>query len=635
LNLLTADKISKSYSERILLDNISFGINEGEKIGLIGINGAGKSTLLKVIAGIEYSDTGAITKGSGIKIEYLSQNPSFEPGATVLEQVFKGSSPVMGVIREYEYTLQILNENPDNKIYRDKLLSLTSKMESMQAWSIESEAKSILSKLGINDFTAKVDTLSGGQRKRVAMAGALISPVDLLILDEPTNHIDNDTVDWLEKQLNTRKGALLMVTHDRYFLDRVSNRIIELDNGKLYSYQANYSKYVEMKLERDEIEQSSYLKHKNLYRKELEWIRQGAQARSTKQKARIQRFEQLSEVAAPTADGDISITVGSSRLGRKIIEIYDISKSYDDKMLIDDFNYIILRDDRIGIIGPNGSGKSTLLNIISGSLKPDRGSVEIGETVKIGFFTQESEGMNDDLRVIDYIREEAELISTSEGSVTASQMLERFLFPPNVQWTPVGKLSGGEKRRLYLLRILMGAPNVLILDEPTNDLDIKTLTILESYLDDFPGVVIAVSHDRYFLDRVVDKTFAFEDKGIKIYEGNYSFYKESLQGFNDSLEETNKKLKVEKEKASTDKERPLKFSFKEQKDYEQIDEIIKTLEEKLDRLNEEIKRSSTDFVRLQELLTEKEQLEDKLNDTMERWVYLNELAETIESNKKN
>jgi len=304
-------------------------------------------------------------------------------------------------------------------------------------------------------------------------------------------------------------------------------------------------------------------------------------------------------------------------------------------MLIDDFNYIILRDDRIGIIGPNGSGKSTLLNIISGSLKPDRGSVEIGETVKIGFFTQESEGMNDDLRVIDYIREEAELISTSEGSVTASQMLERFLFPPNVQWTPVGKLSGGEKRRLYLLRILMGAPNVLILDEPTNDLDIKTLTILESYLDDFPGVVIAVSHDRYFLDRVVDKTFAFEDKGIKIYEGNYSFYKESLQGFNDSLEETNKKLKVEKEKASTDKERPLKFSFKEQKDYEQIDEIIKTLEEKLDRLNEEIKRSSTDFVRLQELLTEKEQLEDKLNDTMERWVYLNELAETIESNKKN
>jgi len=643
LNLLTAENISKSYSEKILLDNISLGINEGDKIGLIGINGAGKSTLLKIIAEVEYPDTGKMTKANGIKIEYLPQNPEFQPGATVLEQVFKGSSPVMEVLRDYEYTLQLVNENPEDASYRDKLLKLTSKMESLQAWTIESEAKSILSKLGINVFSARVDTLSGGQRKRVAMAGALIGQVDLLILDEPTNHIDNDTVDWLEKYLNTRKGALLMITHDRYFLDRVSNRIIELDNGKLYSYQANYSKYVEIKLERDEQEQASYIKHKNLYRRELEWIRRGAQARSTKQKARIQRFEQLSDVSAPTVHGDVSITVGSSRLGRKIIELYDLNKSYDDKILIEDFNYIVLRDDRIGIIGPNGSGKSTLLNIISGRLKPDYGRVEIGETVKIGFFTQESEGMKEDQRVIDYIREEAEYLETSDGTASASQMLDKFLFPPSVQWTPVSKLSGGEKRRLYLLRILMGAPNVLLLDEPTNDLDIKTLTILESYLDDFPGVVIAVSHDRYFLDRVVDKTFSFEGNGnIRIYEGNYSFYKESLSSTSVNTEiGDKKKVKIDKDVISSDngtenkRERALKFSYKEQKEYEQIDGVISSLEEELEKLEKEINASSADFVRLQELITEKESLENKLNETMERWVYLNELAETIENSKNS
>jgi ATP-binding cassette subfamily F protein uup len=642
LNLLTAENISKSYSEKILLDNISLGINEGDKIGLIGINGAGKSTLLKIIAEVEYFDTGKITKANGIKIEYLPQNPEFEPEATVLEQVFKGSSPVMEVLRDYEFTLQMVNKNPEDASYRDKLLKLTSKMENLQAWTIESEAKSILSKLGINDFSAKVDTLSGGQRKRAAMAGALISPVDLLILDEPTNHIDNDTVDWLEKYLNNRKGALLMITHDRYFLDRVSNRIIELDNGKLYSYQANYSKYVELKLERDEQEQASYLKHKNLYRRELEWIRRGAQARSTKQKARIQRFEQLSEVSEPTVHGDINITVGSSRLGRKIIELYDINKGYDDRELINNFNYIVIRDDRIGIIGPNGRGKSTLLGIISGRLKPDSGRVEIGETVKIGFFTQDSVGMSDDQRVIDYIREEAEYLETSEGTTSASQMLEKFLFPPNVQWTPVSKLSGGEKRRLYLLRILMGAPNVLLLDEPTNDLDIKTLTILEAYLDDFPGVVITVSHDRYFLDRVVDKTFAFEGNGsIRIYEGNYSFYKDSLLINIPNVEiEDKKKAKIYKDGISTDnrtenkRDKALKFSYKEQKEYEQIDGVIASLEEELEEHDKAINASSADFVRLQKLLAQKESLENKLNEAMERWVYLNELAEAIE-NRKN
>lgn len=641
MNLLTAENISKSYSEKILLDNISLGINEGDKIGLIGINGAGKSTLLKIIAEVEYPDKGKITKANGIKIEYLPQNPEFESGATVLEQVFKGSSPVMEALREYESTLQMVNANPDDAGYRDKLLKLTSKMENLQAWTIESEAKSILSKLGINDFSAKVDTLSGGQRKRVAMAGALISPVDLLILDEPTNHIDNDTVDWLEKYLNTRKGALLMITHDRYFLDRVSNMIMELDNGKLYSYQANYSKYVELKLERDEQEQASYLKHKNLYRRELEWIRRGAQARSTKQKARIQRFDELSEVSAPTIHGDVNITVGSSRLGRKIIELCDINKGYNDRELIKNFNYIVLRDDRIGIIGPNGSGKSTLLNMISGRLMPDNGRVEIGETVKIGFFAQESEGMRDDQRVIDYIREEAEYLETSEGSASASQMLEKFLFPPSVQWTPVSKLSGGEKRRLYLLRILMGAPNVLLLDEPTNDLDIKTLTILEAYLDEFPGVVITVSHDRYFLDRVVDKTFSFEGNGIiRIFEGNYSFYKESLlinipnSEIGDNRKEKNDRDIISSaNRTENKKERALKFSYKEQKEYEQIDIVIATLEEELEKLEKAINDSSADFVRLQELLSQKESLTNKLNETMERWVYLNELAEAIENSK--
>lgn len=635
MNLLTAENLTKSYSERILLNNISLGINEGDKIGVIGVNGTGKSTLLKLIAGVESPESGTIIKANGIRIEYLSQNPDFEPGSTVLEHVFKGNSPVMVALREYEYTLYMVNNEPENEEYQSKLLKLTSKMESLQAWTIENEAKAVLSKLGINNFNAKIEALSGGQKKRVAMAGALIGQVDLLILDEPTNHIDNETVDWLEKYLNTRKGALLMVTHDRYFLDKVSNRIIELDNGKLYSYQANYSKYVEMKLERDEIEQSSYLKHKNLYRRELEWIRRGAQARSTKQKARIQRFEQLSEVDAPKAHQDIDITVGSSRLGRKIIEIHNISKSYDNRKLIEDFSYILLRDDRIGIIGPNGSGKSTFLKIISGRLAPDNGRVEIGDTVKIGFFTQESEGMKDDQRVIDYIRDEAEYLETSEGTASASQMLEKFLFPPSVQWTPVGKLSGGEKRRLYLLRILMGAPNILILDEPTNDLDIKTLTILESYLDEFPGVVITVSHDRYFLDRVVDKTFAFEGEGnIRVYEGNYSFYKESLPNTIVSTEKSDtKKLDKDKQETENKKERPLKFTFKEQKEFDEIDGVISLLEKKITDIENEISKSSADFVKLQELLKGKEELENKLNDTMERWVYLNELAEKIENNR--
>lgn len=605
MNILSAEKISKSYSEKILFNEISIGINEGEKIGLIGINGTGKSTLLKVIAGVENPDTGRIITGSGVKIEYLPQNPYFESGATVLEQVFKSSSHAGKLLNEYEY-------------------------------AVEHEAKTILTRLGIFDFDAKVDTLSGGQKKRIAMASTLISPADLLILDEPTNHIDNDTVDWLEKYLNNRKGALLMVTHDRYFLDRVANRIIELDNGKLYSYQANYSKYLEMKAEREELEQASERKRQNLLRNELEWIKRGAKARSTKQKARIDRFEKLKEEQGPAAYDNIEIKVGAARLGKKTIELEHIGKSFPGNEVIRDFSYIVLRDDRIGIIGPNGSGKSTLLKMIAGRLKPDKGGVVTGETVKTGLFSQENDEMDESLRVIDYIREEAEYLITADGTVSASQMLERFLFPPSVQWTPIAKLSGGERRRLYLLRILMGAPNMLLLDEPTNDLDIHTLTVLESYLDEFPGAVIAVSHDRYFLDRVTDKIFLLEGNGtVKLFEGNYSFYYESLRRSDASPEENNLKPKADKEggNAENKKDRPLKFTFKEQKEFEQIDGIIAGLEAELSEVKINIGDAASDFERLQELLSRQERLERRLEEAMERWVYLNELAEEILKSK--
>ncbi len=509
--ILSAEKISKSYSEKILINEISIGINECDKIGLIGVNGTGKTTLLKVLAGNESYDTGKIIYANGIKIEYLPQNPDFVDGNTILEQIFKGNSPVMKLIREYEGALEMVRENPNNELHAKKLIALTQRMDSLDAWSIETEAKSILTKLGIIDFKADVGKLSGGQRKRIAIAGALITPADLLILDEPTNHIDNDAVDWLENYLNKRKGALLMVTHDRYLLDRVVNRIIELDGGRLYSYQANYSKYLEMKAEREELAGASERKRQSLIRRELEWIRRGAQARTTKQKARIERFEKLTEQQVHDDNSEIDIQVSFSRLGKKIIEVENISKCFPIGEIIRNFSYNLLRDDRIGIIGPNGFGKSTLLKIIAGRLKPDEGNVSIGETVKIGYFSQENDNMEQsNLRVIEYIREQAEAVTTNEGTISASQMLERFLFPQSVQWTPISKLSGGEKRRLHLLRILMKAPNVLMLDEPTNDLDIQTLTVLEEYLDEFPGAVIVVSHDRYFLDKVADHIFSFE-----------------------------------------------------------------------------------------------------------------------------
>ena len=633
MHILSAEGISKSYSEKILFDNLSIGINEGEKIGLIGINGTGKSTLLKILAGEEKPDTGSIIAIKGIRIGYLPQNPAFDGDVTVLEHVFMGNSPEMQLLREYEDVLQKAEENPDDAQIGKKLVALNQRMDVAGAWNMESEAKNILTRLGIHDFHANIGTLSGGRKKRVAMAYSLIAPSDLLILDEPTNHIDNDTVDWLEKYLNSRKGALLMVTHDRYFLDRVANRIIELDRGRLFSYQANYSKYLEMKAEREELEQSAERKRQNLYRSELEWMRKGAKARSTKQKARIDRFQSLQEEKPLVENQNIEINAGAARLGKKVIELAEVYKGFSGADVIKGFSYVVLRDDRIGIIGLNGSGKTTLLKLIAGRLKPDCGSLVTGETVKIGYFGQENDGLDANLRVIDYIREEAEFITTREGNVTAAQMLDRFLFPPAVQWTPVSRLSGGEKRRLYLLRILMGSPNILLLDEPTNDLDIQTLTILESYIDDFPGAVIAVSHDRYFLDRVADKLFVLAGGGrIEMFTGNYTDYSESIAASGMETESRNNNHVIGKKtySAENNKPKPVKFTFKEQKEFEQIDEIVAELEEKVKRINEDINGAASDFQRLPGLLAEKERLEKQLDAAIERWTYLNEIAEKMD-----
>jgi ATP-binding cassette subfamily F protein uup len=630
MNLLTIENAAKSYGERILFEKVTFGIDEGDKIGLIGVNGTGKSTFLKVIAGIGQPDEGKITLRSGTKIEYLPQNPEFDPEATVLAQVFKGSSPVMLLLGQYEEALKQAAMHPGDTIWQNRLIGLSQQMDAHNAWQLESDAKSILTKLGITDFSAAINTLSGGQRKRVALASALINPADILILDEPTNHIDNDTVAWLEQYLGARKGALLMITHDRYFLDRVVGRILELDKGRLFSYSGNYTAFLELKAAREEQEEGSERKRQNLLRNELEWIKRGAKARSTKQKARIDRFEQLSSQKPVAADAKLEIEAGAARLGRKIIELEKVGHKFNGPPLIQDFSYTILRNDRIGIVGPNGSGKSTLLNIIAGQLSPDQGVVDVGATVKIGYFSQENGDMNMSLRVIDSIKEIAHFLPTADGgTIGASQMLERFLFPPSLQWMPVSKLSGGERRRLYLLQILMGAPNVLLLDEPTNDLDIQTLTIIEDYLDEFPGAVVTVSHDRYFLDRLADKIFAFEGEGvITQYAGGYSDYQEKRRPV--EAETAGKASDAgKKEKVPEKADRPRKFTFKEQREYDQIDEVIAGVEHELQQIADHVSTAGSNFELLQELVGIQQGLEQRLDELMERWTYLSELAEEM------
>ncbi|HFD2083933.1 TPA: ABC-F family ATP-binding cassette domain-containing protein [Clostridium perfringens] len=641
MNLITLENISKSYSEKILANNVSLGINEGEKIGLIGVNGTGKSSFLKIVAGVEEPDEGTVTKGNRVRIEYLAQTPDYDDNATVLEQVFKGNSEEMRILREYEELLEKIDKGEVKENDSERLIRLQGKIDALNLWDMESEAKNVLTKLGITNFEEKVGNLSGGQKKRIMLAAALITPCELLILDEPTNHLDNETISWLEEYLNSRKGALLMITHDRYFLDRVTNRILELDRGRLFSYDGNYSVFLEKKMERIAIEKASEEKRQNLMRKELAWVRRGAKARTTKQKARLQRFDKLVNQEGFIENENIEISVMGTRLGKKIIEIEHLNKSFGDKKIVDDFNYIVLRSDRIGIVGPNGIGKSTLMGMIEGKVAPDSGEIIKGETVKIACFSQEDTHMHPEMRAIDYIKEAGEYLQTATGErITASQMCEKFLFDGTLQWTMIGMLSGGERRRLHLLRVLMEAPNVLLLDEPTNDLDIETLNRLEDYLDDFGGVVITVSHDRYFLDRICNKIFSYEGNGkIDIYTGNYGDYLLSKE--EDAVNNKEKEVAVDKNKKepSVDKNKNkgkvLKFSFKEQREFETIDEEIMTLEEKIEELDSLMAKHASEYGRLQELMEEKSKVEEEVAFKYERWEYLNELAAQIEENKKN
>ena len=607
MNLLTMEHITKAYTDRVLLNDVAFSINENEKIGVIGINGMGKSTLLKVTAGIEPYDEGKISMGKQVKICYLPQTPEFEEGTTVLRA------------------------------------AIADNVNELNQWTIEADARSMLNQLGFYDYDEKVEHMSGGQKKRIALVNALLTPADILILDEPTNHLDNAMSEWLEEYLIGFRGAILMVTHDRYFLDRVATRIVEVDQGKLYSYPGNYSEFVKLKAERQDMALATERKRKSLLRTELEWLGRGARARSTKQKAHIDRIKAMQEIKDIQEEKRVVLDSVASRMGNKTIELENISKSYGNRKLISDYSYIFLKNDRIGIIGPNGCGKTTLLKIINGIVRPDSGTIEIGQTIRIGYFSQENEYMDASMKVIDYVKEVGEYVTTSDGKITASQMLERFLFDGAMQWSKIEKLSGGEKRRLYLMRVLMSAPNVLILDEPTNDLDIQTLTILEDYLDHFDGIIITVSHDRYFLDRIVNRTFSFEGDGkIRQFEGVYSDYlirKElegldtemSLKGHAAATEEQSTKGESSSKDTWKQRKSKLKFTYKEQREFETIDDDIAKREEKRETLDAQIAANATNSVKLRELMDKKEEAGNELDEKMERWVYLNDLNEKIQN----
>lgn len=613
INLLTAKNVSKNYTNKVLLDDVDFSIDAGTKTGVIGINGTGKSTLLKLISGQDEVDEGSIIKGNSVYISYLPQNPEFPEDTTIIEYV--------------------LSENVKG---HDKTTAKEKKYE------IEGEAKIILNKLGFLDITQKVSELSGGQRKKAALCACLLSGSDILLLDEPTNHLDNAMSEWLQEYLAAYKGALVMVTHDRYFLDLVCDRIVEIDKGKIYTYETNYEGYLELKAERIASALSTQDKHANILRKEIAWMQRGARARSTKQKAHIQRYEALRDEKKVELDQDIEINALSSRLGKKTIELYGISKSYGDKDLFKDFTFTFTRDDRVGVLGPNGCGKSTLIKTIIGRVEPDTGHIEIGDTVKIGYYAQESTSMDENMRVIDYVKDTAEFIRTSDGLVSASKMCEKFLFGDTLQYNKIGNLSGGERRRLYLLKVLMEAPNVLILDEPTNDLDIQTLCILEDYLDTFPGIVITVSHDRYFLDRVVRRMLTFDGLGnVTLYNGSYTdFFKEheedvfgNVRAAGDTVPESNKSQSAEpkprSESNNTRGQHQLKFSYKEQKEYETIEQDIADIEDKISETDNNILAAASDFVKLNELTGQKEELEAQHEALLERYLYLEELAEKI------
>jgi ATP-binding cassette subfamily F protein uup len=631
MKMLTVENLSKSYAEKTLFKDISFTIKEQERIGIIGVNGTGKSTILKIIAGVELADGGQITHSKDYTIGYLPQQPDFQENLTVLEQVFHGETPLIRLLREYEMVLAQLEKNPLDEKIQEQLFQCQQKMDAMNAWEASSNAKAILTKLGIDDMTKNIRELSGGQKRRVALAQALIETPDLLILDEPTNHLDYETIRWLEEYLARYSGAVLLVTHDRYFLDRVTNRIFELDRGKLYSYEGNYAAFLEGKALREEQELALEAKRQNLYRRELAWIRRGAKARTTKQKARIQRFEQLEQSLGIEQKSSLDISLSGSRLGKKVLELKHVSKAFGNQVILGHFSFLVKPGDRIGIVGQNGSGKSTLLNLLAGRIQPDSGEIETGQTVKIAYYTQENVDMDENKRMIEYIREAGEVIHTTDGkTISAAQMLERFLFPMNTHGTPIRKLSGGEKRRLYLLRILMTEPNVLLLDEPTNDLDTQTLTVLEDYLETFPGVVITVSHDRYFLDKVAEQLLIFEGNGkIEQYFGEYSDYLE--EQLKKKAEKTEQKQAAVKETTQTQKPAKRRLSYKEQKEWEEIEDKIAALETKLQEISLEMEQSASDYEKVQALASEHEKLSAELDALLERWAELSELVESLKS----
>lgn len=630
--LLSATDLCKTHGLKIIFDHISLHIDSGDKIGLLGVNGTGKSTLLRILSGLAQADEGEIQTSNQLVLEYLPQHPDFDEDATVLQQIFRGESPFMKVLRNYEQTLDALERYPGDQQLTQQLLDLSAQMDAQNAWQLESEAKAILNKLGIHDVSAKVQTLSGGQRKRIALAGALIRPCNLLILDEPTNHLDHEAIEFLEQHLKNKNCALLMVTHDRYFLDRVTNRILELSNGKLYAYEGNYETFLELKTQREEEQQRIQEKAQALYKQELAWMRKGVEARRTKQKARIERFYQLEDSLTVQQEDKLEISLQHSRLGKKIIELDHLHKTFGDKVCIDDLTYTVVRDDRIGIIGNNGLGKSTLLNIIGKQLPYDSGSVILGDTVRIGYYTQDNSDLPLDMRVIDYVREKGEYIHSSDGSlISAARMLERFLFSGAQQHAFIHQLSGGEKRRLYLLGVLMDDVNVLLLDEPTNDLDIQTLQILEDFIDHFNGPVLAVSHDRYFLDRIARRIFAFEGNGVvDIYTGNYSDYAEKKQ-----QAEPIEAAPASKEKKGDTRQRTqkIKFTYQEAKEYDTIESDITALETQIQQCDLDMAANSTDFAKLNELNQQKEQLNLQLSEKMERWEYLMNKAEQIAQQK--
>ncbi|MBQ1460876.1 MAG: ABC-F family ATP-binding cassette domain-containing protein, partial [Selenomonas sp.] len=607
--IITLENFTKSYGEKSLFAGVDFSMDAGDKVGIVGVNGTGKSTFLKAVAGLIPVDAGEMTTMRGLRIEYLAQDKVFEPENTVLMEVFRGMSPLMQALRGYELAMAKLADQAADNQLQGEIMKYTAVIDELDGWQLEAAAKTVLTKLGLSDYTAKAGSLSGGEQKRLALATALIQPCDLLILDEPTNHLDSETIAWLEEYLRGFKGALLMVTHDRYFLDNTSTKILELDKGQAYTYTGNYSSFLEQKAERLEREQSSEQKRQNFLRNELKWLRRGAQARSTKQKARIQRYEEVKNQQVNLNRDTVEIGLAGSRLGRTVIELDHVSYAAAGRQIVQDFTYTVLRNDRVAILGANGTGKTTLLNLIAGKLTPTSGTVTIGQTVKIGYFAQQAVDMDERLRAIEYVKEAAHFITLADGTrISASQLMERFLFPGDLQWTPIARLSGGEKRRLYLLRVLMEEPNVLLLDEPTNDLDLETMAVLESFIDDFAGAIIFVSHDRFFVDRLADKVFAYEDGGrLRMYSGGYTYYREKLAEQEQAAAPV--KEKPVKEKAAPVREKnpqPVqkKFTFKEQKEYAEIEGVIASKEGELKVVQLQMAENATDFTRLNELAAE-------------------------------